>query len=90
MEARVVKWFDYIWANNGSLDEESVLTILPEKLRMEIAKHVHLEVLKKVPIFQGIEEQFLLELAEKLKPQVSEELCSSHFIFIMNFLRLRT
>ncbi|GAU93145.1 hypothetical protein RvY_05129 [Ramazzottius varieornatus] len=69
MEARVVKWFDYIWANNGSLDEDSVLMILPEKLRMEIAKHVHLDVLKKVPIFQGIEEQFLLELAEKLKPQ---------------------
>ena len=70
MESRVVKWFDYIWSNNGSLNEESILTVLPEKLRMEIAMHVHLDVLKKVPIFQGIDQQFLLELAEKLKFEV--------------------
>ena len=34
---------------------------------MEIARHVHLDVLKKVPLFQGVDEQFLIELAEKLK-----------------------
>jgi cyclic nucleotide gated channel alpha 3 len=73
MESRVVKWFDYIWSVNASLDEDSVLTVLPEKLRIEIAKHVHLDVLKKVPIFQGIDEQFLLELAEKLKFEVGTE-----------------
>ncbi|XP_055343017.1 uncharacterized protein LOC129591406 [Paramacrobiotus metropolitanus] len=67
MESRVVKWFDYVWANNGSLDEDSVLAVLPAYLRMEIARFVHLDVLKKVPIFQGIDEQFLLELAEKLR-----------------------
>ena len=37
------------------MDEESVLAMLPEKLKAEIAMHVHLETLKKVRIFQDCE-----------------------------------
>ena len=36
-----------------SMDEESVLGMLPDKLKAEIAIHVHLDTLKKVRIFQG-------------------------------------
>ena len=35
------------------MDEESVLGMLPDKLKAEIAIHVHLDTLKKVRIFQG-------------------------------------
>ena len=37
------------------MDEESVLAMLPETLKAEIAIHVHLETLKKVRIFQDCE-----------------------------------
>ena len=37
------------------MDEESVLAMLPEKLKAEIAMHVHLDTLKKVRIFQDCE-----------------------------------
>ena len=34
------------------MDEKTVTAILPEKLKAEIAMHVHMETLSKVKIFQ--------------------------------------
>ncbi|XP_057204807.1 cyclic nucleotide gated channel subunit alpha 2a isoform X1 [Triplophysa rosa] len=70
LEARVIKWFDYLWTNKKSLDEQDVLKSLPNKLRAEIAINVHLETLKKVRIFQDCEAGLLVELVLKLRPQV--------------------
>ncbi|XP_055342725.1 cyclic nucleotide-gated channel rod photoreceptor subunit alpha-like [Paramacrobiotus metropolitanus] len=67
LETRVVKWFDYIWSTKQDLDEESVLTLLPTKLKAEIARFVHFEVLKQVRLFHDVEDQFLEELVLKLK-----------------------
>ena len=44
LENRVIKWFDYLWSNKQSMDEESVLGMLPDKLKAEIAIHVHLVI----------------------------------------------
>lgn len=49
---RVIKWFDYLWANKQNLADEQVLKVLPNKLQAEIAMHVHFETLRKVKIFQ--------------------------------------
>ena len=46
LENRVIKWFDYLWSNKQSMDEDSVLGMLPDKLKAEIAIHVHLDTLK--------------------------------------------
>jgi len=52
LEDRVIKWFDYLWNNKQSLDGESALTALPEKLKAEIAISVHMMALKRVAIFK--------------------------------------
>ena len=52
VETRVLQWFDYLWSNKASLEEESIMNMMPGKLRGEIALFVHLETLKKVRIFQ--------------------------------------
>ncbi|KAM4620317.1 cyclic nucleotide gated channel subunit alpha 2b [Polymixia lowei] len=70
LEARVIKWFDYLWINKKAVDEQEVLKNLPNKLRAEIAINVHLETLKKVRIFQDCEAGLLVELVLKLRPQV--------------------
>ncbi|XP_066571381.1 cyclic nucleotide-gated channel alpha-2-like [Amia ocellicauda] len=70
LEARVIKWFDYLWTNKKAVDEQEVLKNLPDKLRAEIAINVHLETLKKVRIFQDCEAGLLVELVLKLRPQV--------------------
>ncbi|GMS89694.1 hypothetical protein PENTCL1PPCAC_11868, partial [Pristionchus entomophagus] len=70
LEDRVIKWFDYLWANKQSLNDESVLKVLPDKLQAEIAMHVHFETLRKVRIFQDCEAGLLAELVLKLQLQV--------------------
>lgn len=70
LQARVIKWFDYVWTNNLSLDEQAILQSLPDKLHAEIAIHVHFETLRRVEIFEECEAGFLEELVLKLKPQV--------------------
>lgn len=70
LEARVVKWFDYLWTENKSCDEKQVLKNLPDKLKAEIAINVHMDTLRKVRIFQDCEAGLLIELVLKLQPQV--------------------
>ena len=52
LQRRIVKWFRYIWGQGQSLDEDTVMDMLPAKLRAEVAMHVHLETLKRVKLFQ--------------------------------------
>lgn len=70
LESRVIKWFDYLWSNKQSLDEESVTRILPDKLKAEIAINVHLQTLRRVQLFQDCEPGLLVELILKLRLQV--------------------
>jgi hypothetical protein len=59
IEGRVIKWFDYLWSEKQSLDEETVTAILPDRLKAEIAIHVHLETLRKVKLFSDCESGLL-------------------------------
>ena len=70
LETRVIRWFHYLWVNQQSMDEDSVLGTLPEKLKAEIAIHVHIETLRRVAIFQDAEPGLLVELVLKLKLSV--------------------
>lgn len=71
LEGRVIRWFAYTWTESGALDEERVLSALPDKLKAEIAIRVHLETLRKVRIFQDCEPGLLEALVLKLRLQVS-------------------
>lgn len=70
LETRVIKWFDYLWTNKQSLNENTILATLPDKLKAEIAIHVHLATLRRVKLFQDCEPGLLVELVLKLKLQV--------------------
>jgi hypothetical protein len=81
LEERVIKWFDYMWSNKQSLDEGQVLSSLPEKLKAEIAIHVHLDTLKQVKIFQDCEPGLLAELVLKLQVKTINSLTLYNIIF---------
>nr|XP_006824608.1 PREDICTED: cGMP-gated cation channel alpha-1-like [Saccoglossus kowalevskii] len=70
LQKRVKKWSDYSWHRTQMIDESSLLEMLPERLRAEIAIHVHLETLKKVRIFEDCEQGLLCELVLKLRSQI--------------------
>lgn len=81
LEARVIRWFAYTWAESGALDEERVLSALPDKLKAEIAIRVHLDTLRKVRIFQDCEPGLLEALVLKLRLQVCGALKGGHGFF---------
>lgn len=70
MLLQVIRWFAYTWARSGALDEERVLSALPDKLKAEIAIRVHMDTLRQVRIFQDCEPGLLEALVLKLKLQV--------------------
>ncbi|CAG2118223.1 unnamed protein product, partial [Medioppia subpectinata] len=70
LEVRVIKWFDYLWTNKQSLDEQAVTAVLPDQLKAEIAIHVHLQTLRRVQLFQDCEPGLLVQLVLKLRLQV--------------------
>lgn len=67
LEKRIIKWFQYIWNNKQTLDEEEILQKLPDRLRAEIAIYVHLDTLKRVSIFADCEPGLLTQLVLRLK-----------------------
>ncbi|CAH1263152.1 CNGA3 [Branchiostoma lanceolatum] len=70
LQSRVKRWAGYAWHRTQALDEVSLLEMLPERLRAEIAIHVHLETLRKVTIFEDCEQGLLCELVLKLRSQI--------------------
>ncbi|CAF1203993.1 unnamed protein product [Adineta ricciae] len=70
LERRVITWFDYLWLQKQVANEDEVLDSLPQKLRVEIASHVHLAALKRVPIFAEAQPGLLVELVTRLKLQI--------------------
>lgn len=70
LQTRVKRWAHYAWSRTQALEEGTSLEMLPERLRTEIAIHVHLDTLRKVKIFKDCEQGLLCELVLKLRPQV--------------------
>ncbi|XP_068689306.1 cyclic nucleotide-gated channel alpha-3-like [Montipora foliosa] len=70
LQTRVKRWAHYAWSRTQALDEGASLEMLPERLRAEIAIHVHLDTLRKVKIFKDCEQGLLCELVLKLRPQI--------------------
>lgn len=70
IQYKVKRWADYTWTRTQAVDEPTLLQMLPDRLRSEIAINVHLDTLKKVKIFEECEEGLLRELVLKLRSQV--------------------
>uniref|UniRef100_A0A915EFX5 Cyclic nucleotide-binding domain-containing protein n=1 Tax=Ditylenchus dipsaci TaxID=166011 RepID=A0A915EFX5_9BILA len=67
--SRVLKWFDYLWANKQSLNDNAVWKFA-DKASSRNSHARHFETLRKVRIFQDCEAGLLAELVLKLQLQV--------------------
>ncbi|KAM7539969.1 hypothetical protein Aperf_G00000029930 [Anoplocephala perfoliata] len=72
LRSRVLRWYDYAWERRRLFGENDLncLGHLPEKLKTELALHVHLETLKKVTIFHECRPEFLHDLVLKMRPYI--------------------
>jgi len=75
-----------MYSVSQALDEERVLAALPDKLKAEIAIHVHLDTLRQVRIFQDCEPGLLEELVLKLRLQVRKPAEQFQYTFMARLL----
>lgn len=68
LQDRVRNYYDYLWSRNKGIQEEEILTDLPNSLRTEVSMFLYRDVLAKVPLFQEANKVFLNALVKLLKP----------------------
>jgi hypothetical protein len=67
---KIVDYYTYVFESRNTLNESAVLADLPLYLRQEVVMYMNRDIIAKVPIFQGLEEQFIASIVLKLKPRV--------------------
>lgn len=64
----VRKYDQYKWAATRGVDEEMLLKGLPLDLRRDIKRHLCYDLVRRVPLFDQMDERMLDAICERLKP----------------------
>ncbi|KAL0476431.1 hypothetical protein AKO1_006294 [Acrasis kona] len=70
IQAKLIDYFTYVFETRNTLNESVVLQELPPYIRQEVVMYMNRDIIAKVPIFQGLEEQFIASIVLKLRPRV--------------------
>ncbi|KAI3672208.1 hypothetical protein L2E82_52941 [Cichorium intybus] len=68
MRERVRKHDLYKWLKQGKVDEEDILDALPLDIRRDIKHHICIELVRRVPLFEQMDERTVDAICERLKP----------------------
>ncbi|XP_014497435.1 protein CNGC15c [Vigna radiata var. radiata] len=69
----VRKYDQYKWLATRGVDEESLLKGLPVDLQRDIKRHLCLDLVRGVPLFDQMDERMLDAICERLKPALCTE-----------------
>ncbi|XP_037549920.1 cyclic nucleotide-gated cation channel beta-3 [Nematolebias whitei] len=67
VQNRVRTWYNYTWASQGMLDESELLDKMPLVMRIAIAVDINLTTFQKIALFQGCDQQMLVDMLLRLK-----------------------
>jgi len=70
---RVRKYERYRWLETRGVDEETLVQTLPKDLRRDIKRHLCLGLVKRVPLFENMDERLLDAICERLRPALYTE-----------------
>ncbi|XP_057996185.1 protein CNGC15c isoform X2 [Hevea brasiliensis] len=73
LKQSVRKYDLYKWVATRGVDEEALLKGLPMDLRRDIKRHLCLDLVRRVPLFDQMDERMLDAICERLKPALSTE-----------------
>ncbi|KAL2938405.1 Protein CNGC15c [Bienertia sinuspersici] len=73
LKESVRRYDQYKWVATRGVDEEALLQGLPLDLRRDIKRHLCLDLVRRVPLFDQMEERMLDAICERLKPALSTE-----------------
>ncbi|KAG6696993.1 hypothetical protein I3842_09G176700 [Carya illinoinensis] len=68
LKQRVRRYEQYKWVATRGVDGEAVLKGLPMDLRRDIKRHLCLDLVRQVPLFDQMDERMLDAICERLKP----------------------
>ncbi|KAM4534066.1 cyclic nucleotide-gated channel beta-3 [Odontesthes bonariensis] len=67
VQNRVRTWYNYTWTAQGMLDESELLDKMPLVMRVAIAVDINLSTFQKIALFQGCDQQMLVDMLLRLK-----------------------
>lgn len=70
LRTRILDYYAYVWRRRLGFDEASFLGTLPPGLRREVEMELKRDLLSRIPLFRGLSEAFLEEVALSLRPDV--------------------
>ncbi|KAG9447572.1 hypothetical protein H6P81_013700 [Aristolochia fimbriata] len=73
LRQRVRRYDQYRWLETRGVDEESLVQTLPKDLRRDIKRHLCLALVRRVPLFDNMDERLLDAICERLKPSLYTE-----------------
>ncbi|KAK9665249.1 hypothetical protein RND81_14G100200 [Saponaria officinalis] len=68
LKERIRRYEQYKWQETRGVDEESLLQNLPKDLRRDIKRHLCLDLVTRVPMFEKMDDQLLDAMCDRLKP----------------------
>ncbi|KAK7329924.1 hypothetical protein VNO77_24106 [Canavalia gladiata] len=68
LRERVRRYDQYKWLATRGVDEEDLVQSLPKDLRRDIKRHLCLALVRRVPLFESMDERLLDAICERLKP----------------------
>ncbi|GLU11835.1 hypothetical protein SLE2022_285550 [Rubroshorea leprosula] len=69
----VKKYDQYKWVATRGVDEEALLSSLPLELQRDIKRHLCLDLVRRVPLFEHMDERMLDAICERLRPALCTE-----------------
>uniref|UniRef100_A0A2P2MAL1 Cyclic nucleotide-binding domain-containing protein n=1 Tax=Rhizophora mucronata TaxID=61149 RepID=A0A2P2MAL1_RHIMU len=73
LRERVRRYDQYKWLETHGVDEEYLVQNLPKDLRRDIKRHLCLALVRRVPLFENMDERLLDAICERLKPSLFTE-----------------
>ncbi|GMH18355.1 hypothetical protein Nepgr_020196 [Nepenthes gracilis] len=73
LRERIRRHEQYKWQETRGVDEENLICNLPRDLRRDIKRHLCLDLLRRVPIFEKMDDQLLDAVCDRLKPVLYTE-----------------
>lgn len=70
LRLQIRSYYRYLWETRHGYEDQDILQTLPPKLRSDVSLHLNKDIIEKVPILNGAEEDLVRDLVSKLAPKI--------------------
>jgi voltage-gated potassium channel len=68
LQRKIRDYYNYIWKKKLGFDESIFLSGLPQGLQSEVSVYLKREILEKIPLFEGVSNEFLEDVSLHMRP----------------------